>query len=249
MKNPSSHQDIIYGIRTVLEAINSGRSINKLLIQKGLQGDLIKELWRELKRDNIPHQGVPIQKLDYITKKNHQGVIAYVSPIEYYKIENLLPNIYEKGEVPLFLILDKITDVRNFGAIARTAECNNVHGIIIPSKGSAMVTSDAIKTSAGALSKLPVCSEHNLKNVISYLQNSGVKVVGCTEKGAEIVYKTKLTEPLAIIMGSEKDGISPAYLKLCDALVKIPMYGSIESLNVSVSASILMYEVNRQRNE
>jgi len=249
MKNPSSQQDIIYGIRTVLEAINSGRSINKLLIQKGLQGDLIKELWRELKRDNIPHQGVPIQKLDYITKKNHQGVIAYVSPIEYYKIENLLPNIYEKGEVPLFLILDKITDVRNFGAIARTAECNNVHGIIIPSKGSAMVTSDAIKTSAGALSKLPVCSEHNLKNVISYLQNSGVKVLGCTEKGAEIVYKTKLTEPLAIIMGSEKDGISPAYLKLCDALVKIPMYGSIESLNVSVSASILMYEVNRQRNE
>jgi 23S rRNA (guanosine2251-2'-O)-methyltransferase len=249
MKNSTSDQDIIYGIRTVLEAINSGRSINKLLIQKGLQGSLIKELWRELKRNNISHQGVPIQKLDYITKKNHQGVIAYVSPIEYYKIENLLPNIYEKGEVPLFLILDKITDVRNFGAIARTAECNNVHGIIIPSKGSAMVTSDAIKTSAGALSKLPVCSEHNLKDVIAYLQNSGVKVVGCTEKGAEIVYKTKLSEPLAIIMGSEKDGISPAYLKLCDALVKIPMYGSIESLNVSVSASILMYEVNRQRNE
>lgn len=249
MKNSTSDQDIIYGIRTVLEAINSGRSINKLLIQKGLQGSLIKELWRELKRNNVSHQGVPIQKLDYITKKNHQGVIAYVSPIEYYKIENLLPNIYEKGEVPLFLILDKITDVRNFGAIARTAECNNVHGIIIPSKGSAMVTSDAIKTSAGALSKLPVCSEHNLKDVIAYLQNSGVKVVGCTEKGAEIIYKTKLSEPLAIIMGSEKDGISPAYLKLCDALVKIPMYGSIESLNVSVSASILMYEVNRQRNE
>ena len=249
MKNSTSDQDIIYGIRTVLEAINSGRSINKLLIQKGLQGSLIKELWRELKRNNISHQGVPIQKLDYITKKNHQGVIAYVSPIEYYKIENLLPNIYEKGEVPLFLILDKITDVRNFGAIARTAECNNVHGIIIPSKGSAMVTSDAIKTSAGALSNLPVCSEHNLKDVIAYLQNSGLKVVGCTEKGAEIVYKTKLSEPLAIIMGSEKDGISPAYLKLCDALVKIPMYGSIESLNVSVSASILMYEVNRQRNE
>ena len=249
MKNSTSDQDIIYGIRTVLEAINSGRSINKLLIQKGLQGSLIKELWRELKRNNVSHQGVPIQKLDYITKKNHQGVIAYVSPIEYYKIENLLPNIYEKGEVPLFLILDKITDVRNFGAIARTAECNNVHGIIIPSKGSAMVTSDAIKTSAGALSNLPVCSEHNLKDVIAYLQNSGLKVVGCTEKGAEIVYKTKLTDPLAIIMGSEKDGISPAYLKLCDALVKIPMYGSIESLNVSVSASILMYEVNRQRNE
>ena len=171
-KNRNS-DDIVYGIRAVLEAVKSGRGINKVLIQKGLQGDLIKSLWSVLKQHQIVAQGVPLQKLDHVTKKNHQGVIAYVSPIEYQKLDLLLPAIFEKGEQPFFLILDRITDVRNFGAIARSAECNGVHGIVLPSRGSALVGSDALKTSAGALNKIPVCKEDNLKDTISFFKNSG----------------------------------------------------------------------------
>ncbi len=219
-----------------------------MLIQKGLQGELFKELWSLMKENNIVYQGVPVQKLNSITRKNHQGVIAFVSPIEYNSLELLLPSIYEKGEQPFFIILDRVTDVRNLGAIARSAECHGVHGIILPSKGSALVGSDAIKTSAGALNKIPVCKENNLKEVIQYLKDSGLSVVGCSEKSNEDLNKANLKGPIAIIMGSEEDGISPAYLKLCDKLVTIPMYGTIQSLNVSVSASILMYEYKRQAN-
>ena len=241
-------EDNVYGIRAVIEAVESGRGINKVLIQKGLQGGLFKELASLLKANNVVYQGVPVQKLDGITRKNHQGVVAFVSPVEYANLELLLPAIYEKGEQPLFLVLDRITDVRNLGAIARSAECNGVHGIILPSRGAALVGSDAIKTSAGALNKIPVCKVDNIKEVLMYLKDSGLKIIGCSEKAENDLYKEDLTGPAAIVMGSEEDGISPAYLKLCTHLVKIPMYGSIASLNVSVSASILMYEYNRQIN-
>ena len=243
---PKRADDFIYGIRAVIEAVESGRGINKVLLQKGLQGSLFKELANLLNSHNIVYQGVPIQKLDSITRKNHQGVVAFVSPIEYTKLELLLPLIYEKGEQPFFLILDRITDVRNLGAIARSAECSGVHGIVLPSRGAALVGSDAIKTSAGALNKIPVCKEDNLKDVLTFLKNSGLKIIGCSEKAEEDVYNVDLKGPSAIIVGSEEDGISPAYLKMCDQVVKIPMYGTIPSLNVSVSASILMYEFNRQ---
>tara|TARA_B110000438_G_scaffold173289_1_gene165573 strand:+ start:299 stop:1066 length:768 start_codon:yes stop_codon:yes gene_type:complete len=243
---PKRADDFIYGIRAVIEAVESGRGINKVLLQKGLQGSLFKELANLLNSHNIVYQGVPIQKLDSITRKNHQGVVAFVSPIEYTKLELLLPLIYEKGEQPFFLILDRITDVRNLGAIARSAECSGVHGIVLPSRGAALVGSDAIKTSAGALNKIPVCKEDNLKDVLTFLKNSGLKIIGCSEKAEEDVYNVDLKGPSAIIVGSEEDGISPAYLQMCDQVVKIPMYGTIPSLNVSVSASILMYEFNRQ---
>lgn len=247
-KHPKNNPDIVYGIRAVEEAINSGRGINKVLVQKGLKGDLFKDFWSLMKSKNIVYQGVPVQKLNSITPKNHQGIIAFIAPIEYISLELLLPSVYEKGEQPFFLILDRITDVRNLGAIARTAECHGVHGIILPSRGSALVSSDAIKTSAGALNKLPVCKENNLKEVIHFLKNSGLSIVGCSEKGAENVFDVDFTGPTAIIMGSEEDGISPAYLNLCDRIAKIPMYGTVQSLNVSVSAGILMYEHKRQSN-
>ncbi len=240
-------EDIVYGIRAVIEAVESGRGINKVLIQKELKATLIKELWAVLKKNNIVYQGVPFQKLDSICRKNHQGVIAFTSPIEYHNLELLLPLVFEKGEQPLIFILDRITDVRNLGAIARSAECNGVHCIILPSRGSALVGSDSIKTSAGALSKISVCKEDNLKNTIAYLKNSGVKIIGCTEKADDFLYTSDFSDPIAIIMGSEENGVSSEYLKLCDELVKIPMFGTIQSLNVSVSASIMMYEINRQR--
>lgn len=242
-------KDFIYGIRSVIEAIENGKGINKVLIQRGLKGDLVKELWSVLKNNNIVHQGVPIQKMDSITRKNHQGVIAYISPIEYYELDLLLPEIYEKGEQPFFIILDRITDVRNLGAIARSAECNGVHGIILPSRESALVTSDSIKTSAGALNKIPVCKVDNLKSTIEYLKNSGITIIGCTEKSEKIIYNQELKDPIGIIMGSEEDGVSSTYLNMCNSTIKIPLYGKVGSLNVSVAASIFMYEINRQRHE
>jgi len=246
-KKEKKPKDFIYGIRAIIEAIENGKGVNKVLIQRGLKGDLMKELWGVLKNNNITHQGVPVQKLDSITRKNHQGVIAYISPIEYYQLDLLLPEIYEKGEQPFFIILDRITDVRNLGAIARSAECNGVHGIILPSKGSALVTSDSIKTSAGALNKIPVCKVDDLKSTIEFLKNSGITIVGCSEKSDKIIYNQELKDPIAIVMGSEEDGVSSAYLNMCNSTIKIPLYGKVGSLNVSVAASVFMYEINRQR--
>lgn len=246
--NQKKNKDFIFGIRSVIEAIQSGKGINRVLIQRGLKGDLVKELWHVLKDKNVVHQGVPVQKLDSITRKNHQGVIAFISPIEYFELEQILPEIYERGEQPFFIVLDRITDVRNLGAIARSAECNGVHAIIVPSKGAALVTSDAIKTSAGALHKIPVCKVDDLKSAINYLKDSGIAVIGCSEKSDKVIYNEKLTDPIAIVMGSEEDGISSTYLKMCASNLKIPLYGNVGSLNVSVAASIFMYEINRQRN-
>ena len=246
-KPNKNDNDFIFGIRAIIEAIEANRTINKILIQTGVKSDLMSELKDVLRDQKITTQQVPSQKMDRVTRKNHQGAIAFTSPIEYQPLDQILPMIYEKGETPFIYILDRVTDVRNLGSIARSAECNGVHAIVLPSRGSAMVTADAMKTSAGALNKIPVCIEHNLKDTIQYLKDYGVSVVGCTEKTENLLSKTPINGAIAIIMGSEENGVSSEYLKMCDNKVKIPMYGTIESLNVAVSASIVMYEVNRQR--
>ncbi len=237
----------LFGIRPVMEAIKDGKEVDKVLIQKGLQGELIKELWDLIKGYKVAYQIVPAQKLSRVSKKNHQGVIAFMSPISFHNIGEVLMSVYEKGETPLFLLLDRISDVRNFGAIARTAECAGVHAIILPEKGSARINADALKTSTGALNKIPVCREHNLKNTIQFLKDSGLKVVGCTEKTNETVYDVDYSDPCVIVMGSEEDGISAEYLKMCDNRALIPMKGKTASLNVSVACGIIIYEAIRQR--
>ncbi|OFY49931.1 MAG: 23S rRNA (guanosine(2251)-2'-O)-methyltransferase RlmB [Bacteroidetes bacterium GWF2_41_31] len=243
------NQDFIYGAWPVMEALKASKEFEKVLIQHGLRNEVIKEVISELKHLDIPFQFVPIEKLNRVTRKNHQGIIAYLSPVTFSRIEQVLPAIYEKGEDPFLLILDKITDVRNFGAILRTASCTGVHAVVIPVKGSALLNSDTVKSSAGAIYTLPICRSENLKDSIDYLKNSGLKILAATEKGEEVYYNEKLTGPVAMIMGSEGEGISPEYLKRSDLLVRIPMAGTIDSLNVSVAAGVLLYEIFRQRNQ
>lgn len=240
-------EDFIFGIRPVIEAINAGKNIDKVLWQKGLRGENSRELGQLLHTHGIPSQSVPLEKLNSISRANHQGIIALLSPIEFSSIENILPMLYEKGEMPFILVLDSITDVRNFGAIVRTAECAGVHAIVIPDKGSARIGADAVKTSAGALMKVPVCRSNNMFKILEYLKNSGLQLIACTEKTNNIIGTTDMNVPLAIAMGSEDEGISNDLLKLCDVRVKIPMQGSIGSLNVGVAAGIITYEVLRQR--
>jgi 23S rRNA (guanosine2251-2'-O)-methyltransferase len=241
------NNQMVFGIRAVIEAIRSGKEIESLYIQRGAGGGLLNELKSLLHEYGIVAQQVPVEKLNRITPKNHQGVIAVISPIIYQKIENIIPEIFEKGEVPLILVLDGITDVRNMGAIARTAECAGVHAIVIPAKGSAQINADAIKTSAGALYKIPVCRHDNFMQTIRFLQESGLQLVCCTEKTKDDIYAPDYTPPTAIIMGSEEDGIRNDLIRISDHLAKIPMFGEIESLNVSVSTGVILYEAIRQR--
>jgi len=238
---------VVFGIRAVIEAIRSDKEIEALYIQRGLGGGLLAELRDLLTEYQIIAQQVPVEKLNRITMKNHQGVVAFISPITYQKIEDIIPAIFEKGEVPLILVLDAITDVRNMGAIVRTAECAGVHAIVIPAKGSAQINPDAIKTSAGALYKIPVCRHDNFMQTIKFLQESGLQLVCCTEKTNDDIYKPDYTPPTAIIVGSEEDGIRNEIIRVADHLAKIPMFGEIESLNVSVSTGIILYEAVRQR--
>ncbi|MCB2207854.1 MAG: 23S rRNA (guanosine(2251)-2'-O)-methyltransferase RlmB [Bacteroidetes bacterium] len=239
-------QDMVYGIRPVLEAIDSGKEVEKILIQKGLRSDNFAELMNLVKEANIPYQFVPMEKLHRVTRKNHQGVIAYISPIVFDNIEQIIPTIFEKGQIPLVLILDRITDVRNFGAILRTAEATGVHAVVIPSKSSAQLNSGTIKSSAGAIFKVPICRSENLKDTLDFLTDSGLKIVAATEKAADLYYRADLSGPLVLILGSEGEGVSGEYLKRATVHVKIPMLGEIESLNVSVAAGVLLYEIVRQ---
>ena len=239
--------NFIFGTRTVIEAIDAGKEIEKVFIQKGLQNELIKGLTSKMKSLKIPYNPVPLEKLNRLTRKNHQGVICYLSPIQFHSLDNIIETAYTKGKDPFLVILDRITDVRNFGAIARTMECAGADALVMQSKGNALIGGDAMKTSAGALNILPVCREENLKKTMSTLKATGIRIVACTEKTEQLIYDADLKGPLAIILGSEEDGISPEYLKLCDDLVKIPMTGKIESLNVSVSAGVILYEALRQR--
>lgn len=245
----SKYENGIFGIRPIIEAINSGKEIDTLFIQKGLKSDNFSELWDLVRLHRLNYKHVPIEKLNRLTRKNHQGVFAFISPILFHRTENIIPQLFEQGKTPLILILDRITDVRNFGAIVRTAECTGVDAIIVPEKGSAAINGDAMKTSVGALASVPICREFNLKATIDFLKQSGLQIVGCTEKTNQFIYKLDYQLPTAIIIGSEEDGISEEYLKLCNFKTKIPLAGSIDSLNVSVSAGVILYEVIRQRNE
>jgi len=240
-------KNFIFGIRPIIEAIKNGKTIDKLFIQKGLHNDLFAELWKLVRLRRINYKHVPLEKINRLTRKNHQGVFAFVSPIDLHKIEDMIPQIYEQGKNPLILILDRVTDVRNFGAIARTAECAGIDTILIPEQGAAAINADAVKTSAGALHKIPICRTWNLKLSLEFLKDSGLQLVACTEKTDQDIYSTDFKNPTAIIIGSEKDGISPEYLKMSQFKAKIPMSGNISSLNVSVAASVIIYEAIRQR--
>jgi 23S rRNA (guanosine2251-2'-O)-methyltransferase len=243
----SDPSEMIFGIFPVLEALRSAADVDKVILQVGLRSPQLQELRELLDELEIPLQMVPREKLDRMTRANHQGVIGFISPVTFQPIEEVLQRVYEQGRDPFLLILDRVTDVRNFGAICRTAECAGIDAVIIPSRGSARVGGDAMKTSAGALMNLPVCRTTNLKDTLEYLANSGIRLVGCTEKTEKSLYNVELQGPLGIIMGSEEDGISPEYLKRCDERVKIPMFGKTGSLNVSVATALVVYEVVRQR--
>ncbi len=239
--------NLIYGLRAVMESVKAGGHFERVFIQKTLKGNLYKELMDALHRTKIPISKVPVERINKLTRKNHQGVVALISPIDYQSMENLIPTLYEQGRTPLLLILDEITDVRNFGALARTSECLGVDGIIIPVKGGAQVNEDAVKTSAGAFNYVPVCREENLQEAVSFLQRSGIKVIACSEKIKNPLHREDLTCPTAVIMGSEERGIAPALLEQADAICKIEMHGKIASLNVSVAAGMVFYEAQRQR--
>ena len=240
-------QLMIFGIRTLIEAIQEGKEIDKVFIQKGLRGDLYPELYQLIKDRDVPYSLVPPEKLNRFTRKNHQGVVAFISSITYHSIEQLIPSLYEEGKTPFILVLDRVTDVRNFGALARTAECAGVDAILIPARGGAAINADAVKTSAGALHKIPVCRAKYLQDDLKFLKERGLKIIGVSEKADKTYFEESYKGPIALMMGSEEDGISDAYLPLLDTFVKIPMTGSIASLNVSVAGGILMFEASKQR--
>ena len=237
----------IYGIRALIEALKAGKTIDKVFLQKGLQGGLFRELMPLLQAAQVPVQYVPVEKLNRLTKKNHQGVVANLSPVDYHNFEDLVISVTESGATPLFLVLDHLSDVRNFGAIIRTAECTGVSGIIIPKRGSVSITADTVKTSAGAVFRVPICKVENLVDAVYYLQGSGIRVVAATEKTNQLLYAEDFTVPTAIVMGAEDVGVSPAVLKVVDSKAKLPMVGDISSLNVSVACAVFLYEALKQR--
>jgi 23S rRNA (guanosine2251-2'-O)-methyltransferase len=241
-------KNFIFGIHAIIEAIKAGKTIDKLFIQKGLHNNAFAELWKLVRLRRINYKHVPIEKINRLTKKNHQGVFAFLSPVDFHKIEDIIPRLYEEGKNPLILVLDRITDVRNLGAIARTAECAGIHTILIPEQNSAAINGDAVKTSSGALHKIPISRTWNLKLSLQLIKDSGIQLIGCTEKTQDFIYNADFCKPTAIIIGSEEDGISKEILKMCDMKTKIPINGSISSLNVSVATGIISYEAIRQRN-
>ena len=241
--------DYIYGIRPVMEAIEAGKDLDKVLVKIDLSGDLINELYELVKRYRILIQRVPLEKINRITRKNHQGVLAVLSSVTYSNISNVMPEIYENGRMPFLVALDGITDVRNFGAIARTCECAGVDAVVIPERHSVSVSGDAMKTSAGALNYLQVCRERSMLGALEYLKKNGCKIVGASGKTKKTYTDVDYSVPTVIVMGSEDTGMTPEVEAVCDELVTIPEYGQINSLNVSVAAGIMMYEVVRQRNK
>ncbi|MGY6561178.1 MAG: 23S rRNA (guanosine(2251)-2'-O)-methyltransferase RlmB [Luteibaculaceae bacterium] len=246
-QNNKPKEDFIFGRRPLIEAIESGKEIAKVMIQKGLSGDLAKEVYKVLHQYKVPYSMVPLEKLNRVTKKNHQGVMAFIAPITFERLDNAVFKSFESGKAPLFLLLDRLTDVRNFGAIARSAECAGVDAIIIGSKGSVTVTADALKASAGALSRVTVVREDNLLKTVKFLKDSGFTVLSCSEKGTETIYGDFYESPLVIVLGSEEDGISEPILESSSVVAKIPMHGATGSLNVSVAAGVVLFETLRQR--
>lgn len=248
---------MIFGIRAVIEALRAGKTLDKIMIRRDMSSSIGRELLAEIEKVTPPSMGgvggglavqrVPIEKLDQYTDKNHQGVIAFLSPIDFCRIEDLVPTLYEEGKVPFLVVLDGITDVRNFGAIARTCSCAGVDAIVIASRSGVAVNGDAVKTSAGALHSLPVCKVENMQSCLRFLSESGLRIVAATEHSEANYTEVDMTQPLAIVMGNEEHGIYEENLKLCTDKVRIPMRGTIESLNVSVAAGVMIYEVVRQR--
>lgn len=238
----------IFGIRAIIEAIESDASINKVYLQKGLRGDLFFELDKLLKKNKVSTSVVPTEKLDRLSKhNNHQGAVAKISPVAFHDLENLIETTLESDKTPLFLLLDQVSDVRNFGAIIRTAECTGVNGIIIQKSGSAPVNAETIKTSAGAAFKIPISKVDHIKDAMFQLQASDIKMVAATEKTEDSVFDVDFNQPIAIIMGSEHKGVSNSVLKMVDYKAKLPLLGEIESLNVSVACGVFLYETIRQR--
>ncbi|HEY0091028.1 MAG TPA: 23S rRNA (guanosine(2251)-2'-O)-methyltransferase RlmB [Flavobacterium sp.] len=237
----------IFGIRAIIEAIQSKKEIDRVFIQKEASGELMKDLMKVMKRNEINFAYVPVEKLDRLTHGNHQGAVATISPIGFHDLETMVTKVMESGKMPLFLILDQLSDARNFGAIIRTAECTGVSGIIVQKQGSAPVNGDTVKTSAGAVFNVPICKVGHIKDAIFYLQGSGIKTVAATEKTDKNLYELSLNEPLAIVMGSEDRGVNPSVLKIVDETAKLPMFGTIGSLNVSVACGAFLYETLRQR--
>ncbi len=237
----------VYGIHAVLEALEAGKDIDKIFLSKTLNDETARDISERAKQLRVPVQRVPVQKIDRITRRNHQGVLAMMAAVSYYRVEDLVPQLFDDGENPFVVVLDGVTDVRNFGAVARTCECAGVSAIVIPDRESVSVNADAVKTSAGALNYLPVCREHNLVNAVKFLRDSGFKIVGTSDKQQLPYTKADYTGPVAIVLGAEDKGISPEIMKLCDTQVLIPEFGHINSLNVSVAGGIMIYEVVRQR--
>ena len=240
-------KEMIFGIRAVMEAIDAGRVLDKVLIRRDMSSSIGRELLLKLEGTSTPIQKVPIEKLNQFTDKNHQGVIAFLSPIEFTPMDSLVQSLFDEGKVPLLLLLDGVTDVRNFGAIARTCACAGVHALIIGTRGSAAINGDAVKASAGALHHLPICKVENLQNALRYLQESGLRIVAATEHTERYYTDVDMTVPTCIVMGSEEKGIYEENLKLCTDKVRLPMTDVIESLNVSVAAGVFIYEAVRQR--
>ncbi len=240
-------EDQIFGIRAIIEAINAGKNIDKVFIQKEAKGELMQELFKTMKSKNINFSYVPVEKLNKLTRNNHQGAVASISPIEFVSIEKLVEDVQNQGKTPLFLILDQLSDARNFGAIIRTAECTGVNGIIVQKQGAAPVNGDTVKTSAGAVFNVPICKVDHIKDAVYFLQASDIQTVAATEKTENNIYDIDFKVPMAIIMGSEDKGVNPSVLKLVDHKAKLPMYGTISSLNVSVACGAFLYEAVRQR--
>lgn len=243
------NKDMLFGRRPIIEAIKAEKTFDKLFIQKSLSGELATELINTAKEYKVVITRVPPEKLDRLTRKNHQGAVGFISPIEFGNIDQIIDSCFSNGKDPLILMLDRITDVRNFGAIVRTAEASGVDAIIVPSRGAAQISGDAMKTSAGALSIVPICRTNNSEALLKSIKNMGLQLIACTEKTNETIFSHSYTAPTVIIMGSEESGISQELLKIADARAKIPMLGTIGSLNVSTSAGVILYEVIRQRLE
>lgn len=238
--------NLIFGIRPVVEAIEAGREIEKLYIRKGAEGQLMTELRDLCLRHRVRVQEVPVEKLNRLVRGNHQGVVAQIAATAYVQLDDILERVPD-DETPLVVVFDGVTDVRNFGAIARSAECAGAHGLIAPLKNSAPVNAEAIRASAGALTTIPVCRVGSIRNTIKTLQAEGFQVVAATEKSRKLLYDADLRRPTALVMGAEETGISKEVLKLCDERLAIPLIGRIESLNVSAAAAVMLFEVVRQR--
>ena len=245
--NHIDREQYIYGVRAVIEAIEAGKEIDKIYVSRDARSEIVDELLAKARKAHLLVARVPVQRIDRITRKNHQGVVALLAAVTYYSLDQLVPMLYDNGDNPLIVVLDGITDVRNFGAIARTCECAGVNAIVIPERNSVTVNADAVKTSAGALNVLPVCRERDVVGAVRYLRDCGFKIVGTAGQANMLHIEADYTVPVAIVLGAEDTGISPQVMRLCDTQVRIPEFGQINSLNVSVAAGVMIYEVVRQR--